>query len=106
MKFLKFIAKLFLMILLAPVWLLLTVLIGIFSFLIGIASWIFCLIAIVLAIIGIVVLITETFKDGLFVLFIAYLFSPWGIPMFANWVISKFILFKDWLTERVYKKWR
>lgn len=102
MKVLGFIGKLFLKILFAPLWLLLTILIGIFSMLIGIAAWIFCIIAFVLVIVGIFVIITETVKDGLLVLLLAYLLSPWGIPMFATWILSKFILFKDWLTAKVY----
>ena len=102
MKVLGFIGKLFLKILFAPLWLLLTILIAIFSLLIGIAAWIFCIIAFVLVIVGIFVLITETVKDGLLVLLLAYLLSPWGIPMFATWVLSKFILFKEWLTSKVY----
>lgn len=102
MKVLGFIGKLFLKIILAPLWLLLTILIGIFSMLIGIAAWIFCIIALILLIVGIFVLTTETVKDGLLVLLLAYLLSPWGIPMFATWALSKFILFKEWLTAKVY----
>lgn len=102
MKVLGFIGKLFLKILFAPLLLLITILIGIFSFLIGISAWIFCIFAIVLGIAGIFVLITETVKDGLLVLLLAYLLSPLGIPMFATWVLSKFILFKEWLTAKVY----
>lgn len=98
MKILKF----FLMILVAPIWLLLTVFIGIFSLVISIASWVFCLIAFILLIVAIFFLITETIKDGLLVLLVAYLLSPWGIPMFATWILSKFIILKEWLTERIY----
>lgn len=102
MKVLGFIGKLLLKIIFAPVWLLLTVLIGVFSMLIGIAAWIFCIIAFVLVIVGVFVLITETIKDGIFVLVLAYLLSPWGIPMFATWILSKIIIFKEWLTAKVY----
>ena len=102
MKVLSFIGKLFLKIIFAPLWLLLTIFIGIFSMLIGIAAWIFCIVAIVLGIVGIFVMITETVKDGLLVLFLACLLSPWGIPMFATWVLSKFIFFREWLTAKVY----
>lgn len=102
MKVLGFIGKLLMKIIFAPVWLLLTVLIGIFSMLIGIAAWIFCIIAFVLVIVGVFVLITETIKDGILVLVLAYLLSPWGIPMFATWILSKIIIFKEWLTEKVY----
>lgn len=98
MKILKFL----LMILFAPIWLLLTVLIGIFSFVIGLASWIFCLIAFVLFVVAVFFMITETIKDGLLVLLVAYLLSPWGIPMFSTWILSKFIIFKEWLTEKIY----
>lgn len=98
MKILKF----FLMILVAPIWLLLTVFIGIFSLIISIASWVFCIIAFILLIVAIFFLITETSKDGLLVLLVAYLLSPWGIPMFATWILSKFIILKEWLTERIY----
>lgn len=102
MKVLSFIGKLFLKIIFAPLWLLLTILIGIFSMFIGVAAWILCIVAIVLGIVGVFVMINETVKDGLLVLFIAYLLSPWGISMFVTWILSKFILFKDWLTAKVY----
>ncbi len=98
MKILKFL----LMILFAPIWLLLTVFIGIFSFVIGLASWLFSLIAFVLFVVAVFFMITETIKDGLLVLLVAYLLSPWGIPMFATWILSKFIIFKEWLTEKIY----
>ena len=89
-------------ILIAPVWLILTVLIGIFNLLLNIASWLLCLIAIVFAIVGVFVLITETVKDGLLVLLLAYILSPWGLPMLGVWLLSKLILLKEWIVEKVY----
>lgn len=102
MKILKFILKTILRILIAPVWLILTVLIGIFNLLLNIASWLLCLIAIVFAIVGVFVLITETVKDGLLVLLLAYILSPWGLPMLGVWLLSKLILLKEWIVEKVY----
>lgn len=102
MKVLKFIIKTILRIIIAPVWLLLTVLIGIFNLILNVATWLLYLIAIVLVIVGIFVLITETVKDGLLVLLLAFILSPWGLPMLGAWLLSKLILLKEWIVEKVY----
>lgn len=59
-------------------------------------------IAIVLVIVGIFVLVTETVKDGLLVLLLAFILSPWGLPMLGAWLLSKLILLKEWIVEKVY----
>lgn len=102
MKIIKFILRTLLRIIVAPVWLLLTVIIGIFNLLLNIASWLLCLLAIVVAIVGVFVWITETAKDGILTLLFAFVLSPWGLPMLGAWMLSKLILLKDWIVEKVY----
>ncbi len=102
MKILKFILKSILRIVLAPLWLLLTLLIGIFNFVLHIGSWILCIFAVIIAIVGVFVLFTETVKDGILTLLLAYAISPWGLPMLGVWLLSKLILFKEWIVEKVY----
>lgn len=93
MKFIKFLLK----ILLSPVFLIITLIYWFATFLIGIASMILNILATVLVITGVFVIFNDGLKDGLFVLFVAWAVSPYGIPMFAQFVAEAMLAAKNGL---------
>lgn len=82
--------RILLKILLFPVTLILTILLSICEFLTIFSSMLLSIVAMIFFVLGLgsIILLRET-KDGIYAIVLAYLVSPYGIPMFAAWLIGK-----------------
>jgi hypothetical protein len=81
--------RLILKILVAPIIVVLTLFVWICSGLLYCSSFILGLAGTVLSILGVLVLLTGSVTNGMIVLVMAFLVSPFGIPMAAAWLIGK-----------------
>ena len=102
MRALLFILKLLLKILVAPVILLLTVAIWICVGLVYISGLALGLISMVVALLGVAVLITYSLQNGIILLVMAFLISPYGLPMAAIWLLGKVQDLKFTIQDFVY----
>lgn len=82
---------------LAPVRIFLTVTISVFKFLLSISSTILAIIAFVVFMVSVFFFVDGEKTDGIYALVFAWIISPWGLPMIATWLLSRFIIFRDWL---------
>lgn len=103
MRALLFISKLLLKILVAPVILLLTVAIWICVGIVYISSLVLGLISMVVALLGVAVLITYSPQNGIILLVMAFLISPYGLPMAAIWLLGKVQDLKFAIQDAVYE---
>ena len=102
MRALLFILKLLLKILVAPVILLLTVAIWICVGIVYISGLVLGLISMVIALLGVAVLLTCSLQNGIILLVIAFLISPYGLPMAAIWLLGKVQDLKFIIQDLVY----
>lgn len=84
-------------ILLTPIRIFLTVIISVFKFLLSFSSTILAIIAFVVLMVGIFLFVDGEKADGIYALVFAWVISPWGLPMVATWLLSRLIIFRDWL---------
>lgn len=84
-------------ILLTPIRILLTIAISIFKLLLSFSSTILAIIAFVVLMVSIFFFIDGEKTDGIYALVLAWIISPWGLPMIATWLLSRLIIFRDWL---------
>ena len=84
-------------ILLTPIRIFLTVTISVFKFLLSISSIILAIIAFVVFMVSIFLFVDGEKTDGIYALVFAWIISPWGLPMIATWLLSRLIIFRDWL---------
>ena len=103
MRALLFISKLLLKILVAPVILLLTVAIWICVGIVYISGLVLGLISMVVALLGVAVLITYSSQNGIILLVMAFLISPYGLPMAAIWLLGKVQYLKFAIQDAVYE---
>ena len=103
MRALLFILKLLLKILVAPVILLLTVAIWICVGIVYISGLVLGLISMVVALLGVAVLITYSPQNGIILLVMAFLISPYGLPMAAIWLLRKVQDLKFAIQDAVYE---
>ena len=103
MRALLFISKLLLKILVAPVILLLTVAIWICVGIVYISGLVLGLISMVVALLGVAVLITYSPQNGIILLVMAFLISPYGLPMAAIWLLGKVQNLKFAIQDAVYE---
>lgn len=102
MRALLFILKLLLKILTAPVILLLTLAIWICVGVVYISGLVLGLISMVVALLGVAVLITYSPQNGIILLVIAFLLSPFGLPKLAFWLLGKVQDFRYFLQDTIY----
>ncbi len=102
MRALLFILKLLLKILVAPVILLLTVAIWICVGIVYISGLVLGLISMVVALLGVAVLIACSLQNGIILLVMAFLISPFGLPMPAIWLLGKVQDLKFAIQDLVY----
>ena len=102
MRTLLFILKSLLKILVAPVILLLTMAIWICVGIVYISGLVLGLISMVVALLGVAVLITYSLQNGIILLVIAFLISPYGLPMAAIWLLGKVQDLKFAIQDLVY----
>lgn len=84
-------------ILLTPIRILLTIAISIFKLLLSFSSTILAIIAFVVFMVSIFFFVDGEKTDGIYALVLAWIISPWGLPMIATWLLSRLIIFRDWL---------
>lgn len=82
---LKFIVK----IIVAPVMVFLTLAIWICVGLVYVSGLVLGLLSTVIAVLGVAVLVTYSPQNGIILLAIAFLISPFGVPKLAFWVLGK-----------------
>ena len=89
MKGILFLLKLLLKIVAAPVILVLTLFVWLCAGLVYISSLVLGLVSMVLGLLGVAVLITYSPQNGLILLVLAFLVSPYGLPLAAIWLLGK-----------------
>ena len=94
--------KLILKIVTAPVVLLLTLAIWICVGLVYVSGLVLGLLSTVIALLGVAVLITYSPQNGLILLVIAFLISPFGLPKLAFWLLCKVQDLKYAIQDLVY----
>lgn len=102
MKLLKCLFLLPLRILAAPVVLALTLLVWVCTGLVYVSGHVLGLVSMVLGLLGAAVLITYSPKNGIILLVMAFLASPFGLPMAAFWLLGKVQCLKFSIQDRVY----
>ena len=94
--------KLILKILVAPVIVVLVLFVWICSALLYCSAWVFGLAGTLLGIFGVLALITRQTTNGIILLVMALLVSPYGIPMAAAWLLGKIQDLRYAIQDRVY----
>ena len=89
MRVIWFILKLLLKIVVAPVILALTLFVWLCAGLVYLSGLVLGLISMVIALLGVAVLITCSLQNGIILLVMAFLISPYGLPMAAIWLLGK-----------------
>ena len=97
--------KLILKIVIAPVILLLTLAIWICVGLVYVSGLVLGLLSTVIALLGVAVLITYSPQNGLILLVIAFLISPFGLPKLAFWLLGKVQDLKFAVQNLQYRIW-
>ena len=81
--------KLLLKIVVAPVIVLLTLFVWTCVALVYVSGLVLGLASMVISLLGVAVLVTYSPQNGLILLLIAFLISPYGLPKLAFWMLSK-----------------
>lgn len=89
-------------ILTAPVVAVLTVITWFFAFLLSISSVVFGIAGTLLGISGIIVIFTNSVTIGIIVFVIAFLVSPFGLPMLAAWLLGQLQRLRYAIQDRIY----
>ena len=102
MKVIWFILKLLLKILVAPVILALTLFVWIGGGIVYISGLVLGLISMVIALLGVAVLLTCSLQNGIILLVMAFLISPFALPMASIWLLGKVQDLKFAIQDLVY----
>lgn len=102
MRALVFLVKLLLKIAVAPVIVALTLFVWICVGIVYISGLVLGLISMVVALLGVAVLITYSPQNGIILLVMALLISPYGLPMAAFWLLGKVQDLKFVIQDLVY----
>ena len=94
--------KLILKIMIAPVILLLTLAIWICVGMVYVSGLVLSLVSMVFVLLGVGVLMTYSPQNGLILLVIAFLISPFGLPKLAFWLLGKVQDLKFIIKDLVY----
>ena len=94
--------KLILKIVIAPVILLLTLALWICVGLVYVSGLVLSLASMVFVLLGVAVLVTYSPQNGLILLVIAFLLSPFGLPKLAFWLLGKVQDLKFAIQDLVY----
>ena len=102
MSALIFLVKLLLKVLVAPVILALTLFVWICVGIVYISGLVLGLISMVIALLGMAVLLTCSLQSGIILLVMAFLISPYGLPMAAIWLLGKVQDLKFVIQDKIY----
>ena len=103
MRALLFILKLLLKIAVAPVILVLTVFIWLCVGLVYVSGLVLGLISMVFALLWAAMLITYSLQNGISLMILAFLISPFGLPKAAIWLLGKVQDLKYSIQDKVYE---
>ena len=102
MRAIGFILKLLLKIVVAPVILVLTLFVWICVGIVYISGLVLGLISMVIALLGVAVLLTCSLQNGIILLVMAFLISPFGLPLAAIWLLGMVQDLKFLIQDLVY----
>ena len=102
MRVIWLILKLLLKIVVAPVILARTLFVWICVGIVYISGLVLVLISMVIALLGVAVLLTWSLQNGIILLVMAFLISPFGLPMAAIWLLGKVQDLKFLIQDLVY----
>ena len=94
--------KLILKILAAPLILILTVTVWLCVLLVSASAYILGFAGVVVGLLGLAVLITYSVSNGLILLGIAFLVSPFGLPTLAIWLLGQLQGLRYTIQDKVY----
>ena len=90
-------------ILFAPILAVLAVVTWFFVFVVGLSSGILCIPAAILGFFGLFILfVVGSVSYGVGLLVIAFLISPYGLPMLATWLLAKLHVLRYAIQDRIY----
>jgi len=90
-------------ILCAPVIAVLAVLVWLLATMLRMTAWIFGLTGIFFALLGLgVIFIEKMVGSGVILLIVAFLVSPFGLPMLAAWMLGQIQRVRWWIQEKVW----
>ena len=88
-------------VLFAPVMVVLAIVTWLFTFLVSLSGGILCIPAAILGFFGLFIIFVDSVSYGVGLLGIAFLISPYGLPMLAGWLVAKLhvlrYMLKDWI---------
>ena len=87
---------------LAPVMAVLAVVSWFLVFVVGLSSGILCIPAAILGFFGLFILFVDSVSYGVGLLVIAFLISPYGLPMLAGWLVAKLHVLRYMLRDWIY----
>lgn len=93
--------RLILKILLAPVMLVLAFLIWLCTLTLHISAVLLNILSVLLVLVSIFSFIDHNVKNGVIEL-VAFVLSPYGLPMLGAWLVAQLHLLRDWMKEKVY----
>ncbi len=102
MRTMLFICKLLLKIVMAPVIVALTLFVWICAGLVYVSGLVLGIISMVFVLLGVAVLITYSPQNGIILMILAFLISPYGLPLAAIWLLGKVQDLKFAIQDRVY----
>ena len=89
-------------ILFAPILAVLAVITWFFVFVVGLSSGILCIPAAILGFFGLFIIFVDSVSYGAGLLVIAFLISPYGLPMLAGWLVAKLHVLRYAIQDRIY----
>lgn len=69
---------------------------------VNISATIMAVVAALCAIMGVITICTDSLAKGLVGLAVAFILSPWGLPMAAAWLIAQLHILRLWMKEKIY----
>ena len=94
--------RVLLKILATPLVAVLAIIIWIFAFLLSLSSVVFGIAGTSLGICGVIAIFTISVTNGIIVLAIAFLVSPFGLPMLAAWLLGQLQRLRYAVQDRIY----
>lgn len=94
--------KFLLKIMFAPVIVVLAIVVNVCSFALQLAGGILGIAASLVGIFGLAILLLDSMKNGLIILTVAFLISPYGLPMIGAWLIAQIQSLKFYIQDAVY----
>ena len=89
-------------ILFAPILAVLAVVTWVFAVVVSLSSGILCIPSAILGFFGLFILFVDFVSYGAGLLVIAFLISPYGLPMLATWLLAKLHVLRYAIQDRIY----